>query len=182
MEIAHSNHNKDNPQKKSHSQVALSEPVRATERIGSVDILRGLAVLGILVINIEFFALPNAIYFNPKIAGGFSGLNFLSWKFGYLFFLQKMMAIFSMLFGAGLILLGKRAVSSGKKFKGIYYRRIFWLLLIGAVHAYFFWYGDILFTYAICGLILYPFRRRSAGLLIILGLVFGKSPPIELSP
>jgi len=167
-----SSHQKINGRKNLCSGAASLGPVRASERIRSVDVLRGLALLGILVINIEFFALPNAIYFNPKVAGGFSGLNFLSWKFGYLFFLQKMMAIFSMLFGAGLVLMGKRAESAGKKFKGIYYRRVLWLLLIGLVHAYLFWYGDILFTYAICGLILYPLRKRSAKLLIILGFLF----------
>ncbi len=151
-------------------------PVQLIERIGSIDVLRGVALLGILVINIEFFALPSAMYFNPSLAGGFEGLDLLTWKAGYLFFLQKMMAVFSMLFGAGLVLLYDRIEAVGGKLKGLYYRRIFWLLVIGMLHAYFLWYGDILVSYAIVGLILFLFRRRSPRALIITGvcvLMFG---------
>ncbi|KPL02439.1 MAG: hypothetical protein AMJ90_05845 [candidate division Zixibacteria bacterium SM23_73_2] len=151
-------------------------PVAVSERIAAVDVLRGFSLLGILVINIDFFALPSSIYFNPEVWGGFSGLNLLSWKFGSLFFLQKMMAIFSMLFGAGLVLMNQRAESVKRKFGGIYYRRILWLLLFGLAHGYLFWHGDILFTYAVCGLLLFPLRRRSPKFLIGLGifiLLFG---------
>ncbi len=79
-------------------------PVAPTDRIATVDVLRGFAVLGILVINIEFFALPSLVYHNPTVAGGFAGINLLTWKVSHVLFLQKMMAIFSMLFGAGLML------------------------------------------------------------------------------
>jgi uncharacterized protein len=146
-------------------------PVIAAERIASIDVLRGVAVLGILLINIEFFALPTAIFFNPSVAGGFTGVNLLTWKIDYILFLQKMMAIFSMLFGAGLILMYNRAESVGRSFGGIYYRRVLWLLLFGSAHGYLLWYGDILHAYAVCGLFLYLLRRRSARLLIILGLL-----------
>ncbi len=144
-------------------------PVTTSERIAMVDVLRGVALLGILVINIEFFALPSAMLFSPDLAGGFSGINLLVWQFGYLLFFEKMMAIFSMLFGAGLILMFRRAEAAQKKLGGVYYRRVLWLMLIGLAHAYLLWYGDILFTYAICGLLLYLFRRRSARALMILG-------------
>lgn len=146
-------------------------PVVAAERIASIDVLRGVAVLGILVINIDFFALPSASFFNPMVAGGFTGVNLLTWKVNSILFFEKMMAIFSMLFGAGLILMYNRAESAGRSFGGIYYRRIMWLLLFGLAHGYFLWYGDILHAYAICGLFLYLLRRRSAKLLIILGLL-----------
>jgi uncharacterized protein len=146
-------------------------PVAPAERIASIDVLRGLALLGILVINIDFFALPMAIFSNPTVAGGFTGFDLLTWKFDYLFFLEKMMAIFSMLFGAGLILMYNRADKTQGKFAGTYYLRILWLALFGLIHAYLFWYGDILFSYALCGLLLYPFRRRSPRLLIILAVV-----------
>jgi len=150
----------------------LESPVGVGDRIESIDVLRGVAVLGILMINIEFFALPMMSFFNPAIMGGFSGINLWVWKFSNVFFLQKMMAIFSMLFGAGLILMYQRADASGRSFGKVYYRRLLWLGLIGLAHAYFFWYGDILFTYAVCGLLLFPLRRRSPRALIILSVVF----------
>ena len=121
------------------------KPVLESQRVDSVDILRGVALLGILVINIDFFALPGTIFFDPSSAGGFEGLDLLTWKFGTLFFLQKMMAIFSMLFGAGVILMHQRAEGAGRSgFAGVWYRRTFWLLLLGLVHAYLMWYGSIL--------------------------------------
>lgn len=151
-------------------------PVAPSERVASIDVLRGFALLGILVINIELFALPGMVIFDPTVAGGFSGVNLLTWKFSSLFFLQKMMAIFSMLFGAGLVLMFDRFEGRGMRLGSVYYRRLLWLILIGLAHSYLIWYGDILFTYAICGLLLYFFRRRSAKVLVILGvcvLLFG---------
>ncbi len=152
------------------TNMAKIGPVEDPARIASIDILRGFALLGILVVNIDFFALPMAIFFNPTVAGGFTGLNLLTWQFNELFFLQKMMALFSMLFGAGVILMYNRTESTGGIFGGIWYRRILWLFIFGLIHGYFFWYGDILFMYAFCGLLLYPLRRRSARALIIIGL------------
>ena len=147
-------------------------PVSGRERLQSVDVLRGFSLLGILVINIYFFALPSGVYFDPTIAGGFTGVNLLTWKTSHLFFLQKMMAIFSMLFGGGLILMHDRAETAGKSFRGIYYRRIVWLMIFGLAHGFLFWHGDILFTYAVCGFLLYLFRRRSPRTLIIWAAVF----------
>jgi len=158
-------------QKTGKPELPRLRPVAAAERIATVDVLRGVAVLGILVINIDFFALPSAIIFNPTVAGGFTGINLLTWKVNSILFFEKMMAIFSMLFGAGLILMYNRAESVGKSFGGIYYRRVLWLLLFGLAHGYLLWYGDILHAYAVCGLFLYLLRRRSAKLLIILGLL-----------
>jgi uncharacterized protein len=83
-----------------------------------------------------------------------------------------MMAVFSMLFGAGLILMYNRADATQGKFAGIWYRRIFWIILLGLLHGYLFWYGDILFMYGFCGLLLYPFRRRKARTIIIVGVIF----------
>jgi uncharacterized protein len=146
-------------------------PVDITERISSVDVLRGFALLGILMINIGAYALPNMALFNPLIAGGFIGLNQLTWQFSYVVFFQKMMAIFSMLFGAGLILMSGRAEAAGKIFGAVYYRRIFWLAVFGIIHAYFIWFGDILFSYAVCGVFLYPVRKLSGRWLVTLGVI-----------
>ena len=70
-----------------------------------------------------------------------------------------MMTIFSMLFGAGLVLMDQRAASRGASVRGVYYRRVLWLLVIGLIHAYLIWSGDILVLYAECGLLLYLFRN-----------------------
>jgi len=154
------------------TSVSQATPVSVSERIDSIDVLRGFALLGILMINIYFFALPGGVMFNPTIAGGFTGLDLLTWEFTSLFFLQKMAGIFSMLFGAGIILMFNRAEAKGRKFGGIHYRRMFWLIIIGLVHGYLIWHGDILFTYALCGMLLFLFRRRSPRLLISLAVVF----------
>jgi uncharacterized protein len=141
-----------------------------------VDTLRGVAVLGILAMNIIAFALPGDCYMNPVHAalepyqGPFNGANRLAWWIADLFFDQKMMSIFSMLFGAGLILMDSRAAGAGRSgFALFFYRRLFWLFLIGMAHAYLIWFGDILVAYAICGVFLYPVRRFRPRALIFFG-------------
>ncbi len=154
----------------SHDISAL-EPVAASERIASIDVLRGFALLGILVINIMVFALPMMNIFNPLIAGGFKGSDFGFWWVSHVFFLQKFMTIFSMLFGAGIVLMSERAESRGRSPRGSFYRRQLWLLAVGLLHGYLLWTGDILYSYAVCGMVVYPFRRRPARFLVILGLL-----------
>src|SRR5262245_58730077 len=134
-------------------------PVPPSERIASVDVLRGFALLGILAMNIVGFAWPFSAYENPTLGGGFAGADRTVWLICELVFSEKMMTIFSMLFGAGLILMTDRADARGRSLIGLYYRRCLWLLLIGMAHAYLLWPGDILVAYALCGMILFPFRR-----------------------
>jgi uncharacterized protein len=131
------------------------------------------AVLGILMMNITSFALPMAAYVNPAVAGGDSELNLVVWYVNHLLFHGKMRATFSMLFGAGFILLTERAEKRGGTAQSadIYYRRILWLILFGIIHAYFFWYGDILYMYGVAGLMLFPLRKVSAWWLLVAGLV-----------
>ena len=147
-----------------------AEPVSAAERFASVDTLRGFALLGILAMNIVAFAWPGPAYGNPLRGGGFEGTDRAVWFFNHLVFEAKMMTIFSMLFGAGLVLMNDRARARGASLRGVYYRRILWLLVIGAIHAYLIWDGDILFLYAECGLILYLFRNKTPKTLIITGV------------
>ncbi len=146
-----------------------AEPVRGAERVAAVDVLRGVALLGILPMNIVFFGLPGPAYDNPTRGGGDTGLNLGIWAFNHVVFDAKMMTLFSMLFGAGLVLMGGRADARGARLGWVYYRRVSWLLVIGLLHAYLLWAGDILVEYALCGLLLYPFRRLSARTLLILG-------------
>jgi uncharacterized protein len=127
--------------------------------------------LGILPINILALALPWEAYLNPKLAGGFTGINFFAWLFCYVFFDQKMMTIFSMLFGAGLVLMSDRMVQRGASPATFFYRRAVILLVIGLAHAYLLWQGDILVSYALCGMIVYPFRRLPPRAMMILGLL-----------
>ncbi|MEE8041576.1 MAG: hypothetical protein V3T15_02140, partial [Pseudomonadales bacterium] len=84
-------------------------PVQSSERIDSVDVLRGFALLGILLMNIIAFGLPGAAYFNPAVDGATEGADLWAYIVNWLFFEGAMRALFSMLFGAGVILLTSRA-------------------------------------------------------------------------
>ncbi len=148
-----------------------AEPVTAAERLFAVDALRGFALLGILAMNIILFAWPGVVYDNPLRGGGFTGIDRVLWYLNHLVFDGKMMTIFSMLFGAGLVLMDQRAAARGASIRGVYYRRVLWLLAIGLVHAYLIWEGDILVLYAECGLFLYFFRNWRPKTLIIAGIV-----------
>src|SRR4051812_39953562 len=150
----------------------------AEDRISSIDVLRGVAVLGILLINIEDFGL---LHSNKSAAGTewvgiympshLSHAALAGWIAMRTLFEGKMRAIFAMLFGAGTVLLTSRLErrSDGTRVADIYYRRTLWLLAIGVAHAYLLWEGDILYSYALCGLFLFPFRHLSPRRLILLG-------------
>jgi len=142
------------------------------ERIDALDVLRGLAVLGILVMNIQFFAMPMAAYLNPTVWGNLEGADGLVWYLGHLLTDQKMMTLFSMLFGAGILLFTDRAAAKSVSVAGLHYRRNAWLLLFGAIHAYLIWHGDVLFVYAICAFAVYPLRNMRPARLIAVGLGF----------
>ncbi len=150
--------------------MSIAAPVAQNERIDSLDVLRGFALLGILVMNIMSFAMPFSAYFNPTAWGDMSGANYWVWFFSHLLFDQKFMTIFSMLFGAGIIVFTTRAAERGRSPAALHYRRTFWLLLIGAVHAYLLWYGDILVLYAMCALIIYPARKLPPGWALAIGI------------
>jgi uncharacterized protein len=144
-------------------------PVGREERIFAIDALRGFALLGILVMNIASFGLPEAAYFFPVAAGGSTGWNYASWFIAYSLCEGKMRAMFSMMFGASVYLLMERLSRKGMASEAadIHYRRMLWLLLFGLLHAFLIWSGDILYFYAICGLFLYPLRKLSPKALII---------------
>jgi uncharacterized protein len=144
-------------------------PVTRNERIASIDVLRGFALLGILVMNIQLFAMIHAAYFNPTAYGDLTGANFAVWLLGRLFADQKFMTIFSMLFGAGIVLMAERAESKGGRPAGTHYLRMFWLIVFGLLHSYLLWMGDILYAYGMCGLVVYLFRKLPPRRLIVLG-------------
>lgn len=141
-------------------------------RILSLDLLRGVALLGILLMNIQSFTMPGAAYLNPLAFGDLTGGNYGVWLASHVLADQKFMAIFSMLFGAGMLIFTNNLSAKGKPERPLHFRRMGWLLLFGLIHGYVFWYGDILFSYALCGFILFFFRNRSVrSLLIIAGIL-----------
>jgi uncharacterized protein len=146
-------------------------PVRAAERYDSIDLLRGVALLGILMMNIQMFAMPQAAYFNPTARGDRGMVDFAIWTASHLFFDQKFMTIFSMLFGAGIVVMTSRAAERGARTAVLHYRRMLALLAFGMIHAYLIWDGDILVLYAVCGAIVYPLRRLRPATLFALGLL-----------
>jgi uncharacterized protein len=150
------------------------QPVGTSERLSSIDVVRGVAVLGILLMNIVGFAFHVATYADPTVAGGDTGLNFWVYAANAVLVDGKMRGIFSLVFGAGVVILTSRAVERGAAADAadIHLRRMFWLMLFGAVHAYVLWWGEILYPYALLGLFLYPMRRLSPRGLIISGCVF----------
>lgn len=143
-------------------------PVRGGARDGSLDVLRGVAILGILMVNIGSFALPESVFYRPSIAGGFEGVNYAVWWLTHVLFELKFIGIFSMLFGVGALVLTTRIESRGGSSMGVYYRRLAVLFVIGMVHAYGLWHGDVLVAYALCGLLLWPMRKLAAGWLWII--------------
>jgi uncharacterized protein len=152
-------------------------PVDAGERVEALDVVRGFALLGILLMNICSFGMPMAAESNPQAWGGATGANYWLWWVQYVFWSGKMRALFSICFGAGVIYLTTRAEAKGATAGDVYYRRTFWLMLFGMIHAYLIWYGDILYPYALMGLVLYPLRQLSprvlagAGLLMLAALI-----------
>ncbi len=151
-------------------------PTRASERIVAIDILRGFALLGILIMNIQGFAMPAAAYSNPTVYGDLTGANRWVWTLSHIFADQKFMTIFSLLFGAGIVLMSEKLDARGQRAWGLHYRRTFWLLLIGLAHAYLLWTGDILVAYALCGFWVYWLRRLRPAWQLALGILVVSIP------
>jgi uncharacterized protein len=143
----------------------------ADKRIEALDFVRGVALCGILLMNITGFGLPDA-YSNPANSGGATGLNLWAWIITQVGFEGTQRALFSMLFGASTILLVSRLERSGRTDAAdIYYRRNLWLIGFGMVNAFIFlWYGDILYAYGLTALFLYPFRKMAPKWLIVIGV------------
>jgi len=146
-------------------------PIDPDQRLESLDLLRGVAVLGILIMNIQSFAMIQAAYFNPTAYGDLSGINRWVWIMSHVFGDQKFLSIFSMLFGAGVLLMSGRLERQGQRPAPLHYRRMAWLLVIGLCHGYLLWHGDILVSYAILGSVAYLFRKLRPRTLLITGLV-----------
>ncbi|MCG3089760.1 DUF418 domain-containing protein [Sporosarcina cyprini] len=150
------------------------------KRINVLDALRGFALLGILIVNINFF---NESLFAISL-GGLPVEGWLNKAIQYLstlFVEGKFMLLFSFLFGYGAIILYRNAETAGKKFTWMFVKRMLALLLFGILHGVFLWYGDILTTYAIVGLLFVLFVRRRPKTLLTLSMVFTLFIPFIMS-
>jgi len=135
-------------------------PVAAQDRLETLDVLRGFALLGILAMNIRGMAAPLSAYVYPYALFDYEGLNRAAYIFTSVVFDLKMMGLFSMLFGVGVLLYAAKATETGRPPRGLWFRRMGWLLAIGLVHGYLIWSGDILVPYALCGILLLWWVRR----------------------
>ena len=142
-----------------------------TDRYISIDAVRGFAVLGILLMNIVGMGLPAFAYLDPTYAGGSTGADLWTWGINNVLTDGKMRALFTMLFGASAVLIAERAEGGRPGPAQTHYRRMFWLFVIGMLHAYFLWWGDILVTYALAGLVIFPFRKLAVRTQVIIGVV-----------
>ena len=154
--------------------IAEPAPVRRADRLFSLDVVRGFAVLGILAVNAITFGMPEPVMMNPSLQpGGLEGEAAAAWQAMYVFFQDKMRTLFSMLFGASIFLIGgeRSDLVRGKLLR----KRLFWLGLFGLAHGLLFWFGDILLLYALTGLLVMLARSWSAQRLLIVGVALNVS-------
>ncbi|OEF96373.1 DUF418 domain-containing protein [Desulfuribacillus alkaliarsenatis] len=142
-------------------------PIEANRRIASLDILRGFALLGILMVNMIYFNTPIVYYYvigeipweSPLDRWAYYGIQLLAEG--------KFYTMFSFLFGVGFVIFMERAQEKHKKAGLLFARRLFFLLLFGLIHAFFFWYGDILIMYALIGFLLLAFFNRKPKTMLV---------------
>ena len=144
-------------------------PVREAERVVALDVLRGFALIGVLVVNMQFFAMPFADALHDESLADASTASQLAWALTKVLFEFKSISLFSLLFGMGLVLQMNRAEAANRPFVPLYLRRLAVLFIIGLAHALLFWYGDILLIYSVLGVGLLLFRRLQPRVLLAAG-------------
>jgi len=149
----------------------MTDTPAATRHL-SLDALRGIAVMGILVMNIVAFGMPFQAYINPLAWGGATGIDLAAWATNFVLVDGKMRGFFSLLFGASTLLVIDGAAAAGGSAGRTHYARMGWLALFGLAHYYLIWSGDILFLYAIMGMIVFLFRGHDARGLLKWALIF----------
>ena len=141
-------------------------------RIASLDVLRGVGVLGMLAAHIQLFAYPSLARWNPTAYGDLDGVNWWVWLANSILADGKFISIFAMLVGASILLQGDRAERNVAPWRA-HAVRMTVLLVLGLLHAYLLWYGDMLVALALCGAVVFLARDLSPKWLLILGgLVF----------
>ena len=151
------------------------------ERITTLDVTRGVAVMGIFSVNVVAMAMIKMAYFYPP-AFGFDGMaDKLMWLGNFLLIDGKMRSLFSMLFGASTLLVIERAVAAGRSPARTHYARMIVLMLFGLAHFALLWWGDILTHYAFVGMIAFLFwklRARTLTIIAVVGFLLYAGPSI----
>jgi uncharacterized protein len=146
--------------------ITRAAPVSDAQRLRLLDALRGVALLGILLMNISIFALPN--YYSESFKSDPTSVNFWLNAVITVLFEGKMRALFGVIFGAGVLLFVSKKEQTGRPVAGLFYRRMMWLVLFGLIHAQLLlWIGDILYLYGFCGMVVYLFRKVKPAYLIL---------------
>lgn len=160
-------------------RVIFVKPVIAQERIPILDIARGVAILGILLVNMAFYSNSlQAIQFQIELWPDF--WNKAANKFLEIFVNGKFIAVFSFLFGYGMIVLKDRTVTKGRRFVPLYLRRLLALFLFGWIHGWFIWFGDILLHYALLGFVLLLFHKCKPRTLLVWAVLLIMLIPVLL--
>jgi uncharacterized protein len=156
---------------------------RAPARIRSLDILRGVGVLGMLAVHMQLFAFPSLARWNPTAYGDFTGLNWWVWLATALLADGKFITIFAMLLGVSIVMMANEAgppptIPAWR----IHMRRMLVLLVLGLLHAHLIWFGDMLVPLALSGAVVFFARRLSPRSLLILGgLAFATASVLSLA-
>jgi len=157
-----------NPEIVSGSLAPIAAPVIQSDRISILDSLRGFAILGILLINISSFSMPVSGY-DPTLLNE-TGINYYTWYFIMLVPFGTQRALFSMLFGAGIILFinGRENKKEGTHSLEYFFRRQLWLIVFSVFDVWILlWHGDILLDYAVLGMLMLAFRNLPPKKLLI---------------
>jgi uncharacterized protein len=147
----------------------LVAAVQGSTRIRSLDVLRGVGVLGMLVVHIQLFAFPSLARWKPTVYGDLQGLNWWVWLAMSVLADGKFISIFAMLLGVSIVMQSGRAGDEAISAWRAHVRRMAALLLLGLLHAYFIWYGDMLVPLALSGSVVFIARRLSPPWLLVLG-------------
>src|SRR5437867_4901335 len=151
-------------------------------RIRSLDVLRGVGVLGMLATHIQLFAFPSLARWNPTAYGDLHGVNWWVWLATSVLADGKFIAIFAMLLGASIVMLPGSAAEGATPVWRTHARRMAALLVLGLLHAYLLWYGDMLVALALCGSVVFLARPLSAGRLLLLGgLIFATASVLSFA-
>ncbi len=149
----------------------MSDTPAVGERLITLDVIRGIAVMGIFSVNVVGMAMIEAAYYYPP-AFGFEGIaDRIMWATNFILVDGKMRSLFSILFGASMLLVIERAEAAGRSPAATHFARMAALMLIGLIHFYAVWWGDILTLYAMVGALAYMFWRLPAGGLLLLSVV-----------
>ncbi|WP_020146848.1 MULTISPECIES: DUF418 domain-containing protein [unclassified Thioalkalivibrio] len=142
----------------------------APERVIVLDVLRGVAILGILVMNIQSFGRISSEYLNPMALGPLPLADWIAWVVVHVLADEKFISMLTLLFGAGIVLMASGSRHPADTFEQRFRRRMGWLFLIGLAHGLILWPGDILAAYAVCGLVAMHFRDHPPMTLLAFGV------------